>query len=133
MDSSPPPTGPSQTVEAGDHGLPQAARSRVIGARRRGGRGLLQTLVENGWSRRASNGSAQQLLRPYRSPEACELTSTFRTAGYGPVRPVVWEGSSGMKPATPYPDPRHNLSTAPSATSMECMNFLDFRKHVWAA
>jgi hypothetical protein len=31
------------------------------------------------------------------------VTSTLRTAGCGPARPVVWEGPDGAKPVSPYP------------------------------
>ena len=34
------------------------------------------------------------------------MTSTFRTAGCGPARPVVWEGSLSTFRAVPYPDQR---------------------------
>ena len=34
------------------------------------------------------------------------MTSTFQTAGCGPARPVVWQGTGGVKPAGPYADPR---------------------------
>ncbi len=44
-----------------------------------------------------------ELLRPCRSPEACWLTSTTRTAGCGPARPVVWEGSSRDHRLPPIP------------------------------
>ncbi len=32
------------------------------------------------------------------------MTSTFRTAVYGPVRTVVWEGTGRATPGRPYPD-----------------------------
>ena len=32
------------------------------------------------------------------------MTSTFRTAEYGPVCSVVWEGTGGAFLASPYPD-----------------------------
>src|ERR1700737_1545093 len=57
--------------------------------------------------RRAPHGSAQPLLlriaRPTfrRSPSHCLIC---RTAVYGPVRTVVWEGRSRETP--PYPDQR---------------------------
>ena len=38
------------------------------------------------------------------SPAACWLTPTTRTAGCGPARSVVWEGSGRANPATPDPD-----------------------------
>jgi len=31
------------------------------------------------------------------------VTSTLRTAGCGPARPVVWEGPDGANPVSPYP------------------------------
>ena len=46
------------------------------------------------------------------------VSATSRTAVYGPVRTVVWEGRS--REALPYPDQSEtrNLSTAASSTSM---------------
>ena len=63
-----------------------------------------------------SRGEAPRVGRSGEAPSAARgtersggrrrPTSTFRTAGYGPVRAVVWEGCSRWVtlPATPYPD-----------------------------
>ncbi len=46
----------------------------------------------------------RQERQTFRKRPFWAVTSTFRTAGCGPARPVVWEGSSENQPATPYPD-----------------------------
>ncbi len=66
------------------------------------GGGQLAPLVEE-LQPAAQHRSVQQLLRPDGNPEACQLTSTVRTAGYGPVCPVVWEGTDRTIPSAPIP------------------------------
>ena len=46
--------------------------------------------------------AAQQAFRQAGAPPACRVNSTHRTAGCGPARPVVWQGSPG-KPGAPMP------------------------------
>jgi group II intron reverse transcriptase/maturase len=55
-------------------------------------------------------GAARQALRRHGGPSLGRLTSTFRTAVYGPVRTVVWEGSGVSLHAAPYPDPAPSVS-----------------------
>src|SRR5712671_417621 len=45
-------------------------------------------------------------------PWSKRVSVTSRTAVYGPVRTVVWEGRS--REAPPYPDPWHNSDIGPS-------------------
>ena len=47
------------------------------------------------WLRNSEQGSAAQVIRRPGAAEASEVTSTLRTAGCGPARPVVWEGPGG--------------------------------------
>ncbi len=47
------------------------------------------------WLRNSEQGSAAQVIRRPGAAEASDVTSTLRTAGCGPARPVVWEGPGG--------------------------------------
>jgi hypothetical protein len=67
--------------------------------------------------------SAHELLRPAGSPETCQLTSTYRTAGCGPACPVVWQGSSEAT----------SLPPMPISGSVQPRRQQDRRRHVHAA
>ena len=97
MDPPSPAARPTQAVEAGNDGFSRATRARSLQAR--DGRPLRRPLVEGVESPDTPDRPAHKLLRPDRSPEACRLTSTTRTAGCGPACPVVWEGRSRGRPA----------------------------------
>jgi len=52
-------------------------------------------------------GPAAQVVRRPGAAEASDVTSTLRTAGCGPARPVVWDGSGGpQRLRQPLPDSR---------------------------
>ena len=56
------------------------------------------------WLRNSEQGSAAQVIRRPGAAEASDVTSTLRTAGCGPARPVVWEGPGGaIASASLYP------------------------------
>ena len=67
-----------------------------------------------------------------RSPEACWLTSTARTAGCGPARPVVWEGSSRdhRLPPIPISGARSARETGPPTIERDCQ-FVVFAPRLW--
>lgn len=66
------------------------------------GGGELAPLVEE-FRQVVARRAAHTRLRPQGSTETCCVTATHRTAGYGHVRSVVWEGIS-ERPANPLPD-----------------------------
>ena len=65
------------------------APAATSGGVRSGDDHLMERVVER--------GNARLALRPDGTTQACRLTSTVRTAGCGPARPVVWEGSRGQR------------------------------------
>src|SRR5690242_20717948 len=102
MDPPPPAHGATPTVEARQHHLPRDEASRRRRGRSSAGSLQLAPLVEK-LRHAAEHCSANELLRPDENPEACQLTSTVRTAGCGPACPVVWEGTDGTIPSAPIP------------------------------
>src|SRR5215218_3002409 len=76
---------------------------------------------------RAHHCLADRLLQLTRPPPRRRTAAGLirRTAGYGPVCPVVWEGRS--REAPPYPD--HALATAGVARNAAAMNRLRASAH----
>jgi Group II intron, maturase-specific domain/Reverse transcriptase (RNA-dependent DNA polymerase) len=97
------------------HNPPRALRSRTPSARRLGSGPERRPMV-GGLCADSQPRTARTPVRRPRSPEARRLTSTLRTAGCGPARPVVWQGSPGESGA-PMPIPaslRERLCSAKS-------------------
>src|ERR1051326_4915988 len=60
------------------------------------------SLVANRCAPRPQRRLPDAVLRlSWRAAPRRTMTSTFRTAGYGPVRPVVWEGRTAPSGAAP--------------------------------
>src|SRR2546422_2886326 len=97
-----PASGPPQAVETRTDRVSGTAGSRPLATRSRlRGPPHAPLVVER--KQVSSRRAADTLLRRAGSPAACDLTSTFRTAGCGPACPVVWEGSGGDYPPPPIP------------------------------
>ena len=87
--------GPTQAMENRALRVSRTVCSGSASKRSRIGRSPCPALVEDRSSPGAQSRYASALIRPPGTSKACSMTSTIRTAGCGPARPVVWEGRSG--------------------------------------
>ena len=92
--------GPTPPVETGSHDFPRAEGPRSLGLPRRRHRTRYPPLLVER-QQAAPSRPDQLVLRRARALPARSMTSTSRTAEYGPVRSVVWEGIGRALPADP--------------------------------
>src|SRR5262249_42881381 len=90
LDPPPPEGAPTEALEERVDRVSGVSRSGTLRRKSRQGCSQHQELVEKLWPG-DQRRPALELLRQPRPAEACHVTSTLRTAGCGPARPVVWE------------------------------------------